>query len=743
MNAIRKKEIMGVLILFIVCIPFYIFAANTDSEAFSLLAGTGVLFAVFTLHIAYQNRKTQALLCKERDRLAKTLDCIPLPLFVVDENHCIKLINQSTLDLFQCKGTMVGQPCHKLNTCICHTPECSIEQMEHTGNGRSYYHKEGKSYMVSTAALDFEQPSDGKYIELIQDITEIVETQKALEEKTIELETMSENMIGGVLITTMSEGFPVIRCNQGYRDMIQKEEQQIIGQRALQWVAAEDVAELTKIINDQLACGNNVNIEHRLHGTNDSFLWVLLRGKRTVLRGQEVGVWILTDISGKKETERNLRVDEERYRIAMQSIEDIIIDYDMITHVMYHSSKAKDIYGVPELLEHMPQSILDNGTVLAESKNDYLDLFRQLEEGVKGCSGILKTRAADGRILWNRLTFTAIFDDEGKPVRAIGILQDISREKSVEFQYKREARYLEMSGKEGTSYYEVDVTHRRFLSGHENNIEADGQAKNDDLGDVLEQLMVQLVYEPDRELVRTQLNANMLTRDYEAGILHKSIEYRRCVNGEPLWVHCSIQLFFDEDTQSLHCVGCVRNINEMKQKELSLQQKAERDLLTGLYNKMTTELRMKAVTEAAAEAKIMGAFLLIDLDSFKNVNDKLGHAFGDAVLAEVAHELLALFQESDVVGRIGGDEFAVYINNLPNEKIAIQKAQQICHRFHCMYTGLKNDYKISGTIGIAMFPAHGKNFAELYQNADSAMYYAKAQGKDSYAVYSDALPTEH
>ncbi|MEG0513954.1 MAG: GGDEF domain-containing protein, partial [Clostridia bacterium] len=123
------------------------------------------------------------------------------------------------------------------------------------------------------------------------------------------------------------------------------------------------------------------------------------------------------------------------------------------------------------------------------------------------------------------------------------------------------------------------------------------------------------------------------------------------------------------------------------------------------------------------EAKSMGAFLLIDLDSFKNVNDKLGHAFGDAVLAEVAHELLALFQENDVVGRIGGDEFAVYINNLPNEKIAIQKAQQICHRFHCMYTGLKNDYKISGTIGIAMFPAHGKNFAELYQNADSAMYY--------------------
>ncbi|MEG1687512.1 MAG: PAS domain S-box protein, partial [Angelakisella sp.] len=590
----NKKKLLGGLLFLTLYLLLLVLAAQIAPEAVLLLLGVSALFTVVEVHTLHQNKIKRTILQQERDRLRQILNHIPLPLFLVTEQHCLNFVNTIALELFHCKGDVVGQPCHCLNTSICHTAECAIEKMEQTGNGRTYYDMDGKSYMVSTASLEKETDNNGKYIEIIQDITEVVEAQRSLEEKTLELETMSENLIGGVLITTMDEGFPVIRCNQSYRDMVQKPDEQILGQGAMQWVAAEDALKLTQKIRQQLAQGNSVNLEYHLHCQNNVVIWVSLRGKRAVLRGAEVGVWFLTDISSRKEAELALKIEEERYRIAMQSVEDIIIDYDMKTHIMYHSSKAKEIYGVPEIMKNMPQSILDSGTVLAESRKEYLDLFQQLAAGTAKCSCILRTRAADGRSLWNRLTFTAIFDNEGNTVRAIGILQDITKEKSVELQYKREARYLDLEGKEGTFYYEADMTHHCFISGHEPIVNSYCDQPIDDFDTVVELLTTHMVYEPDRDFVRRQTSWAAIMSGYDAGILRKSVEYRRSINGELTWASCSMQTFFDEETQSLHCVGCIRNINEMKEKEISLQQRAERDLLTGLYNKVTTEMLIQS-----------------------------------------------------------------------------------------------------------------------------------------------------
>ncbi|MEG1186130.1 MAG: diguanylate cyclase [Eubacterium sp.] len=735
MKAKMRKLFVGALLCFAISSVVYIFVKETEISVRLSVLAANLLFATLIIHATHQSRKVRKMLQVERDDLRMILDRIPLPLFIVDKERHLNFINTAALELFQCEEDILGKSCYCLNTCICDTLECAIDKMEKTGNRRTYYEANGRSYMVSTATLESNMSKSGKYIELIEDITEVVEAKKELEEKTIELETMSENILGGVLITTMDEGYPVIRCNAGYREMTGRSEKQTVGQRAMQWVMQEDAVRLNDEIKRQLADGNKVSVEHRLHMDSGTILWVSLQGKRTVLRGKEVGVWILTDISSAKEVELALRIDEERYRIAMQSIEDIVIDYDIKTHVMYHSSKAMEIYGVPEFVENMPQSILDNGTILEESRDVYLNLFRQLATNVKNCNCILKTRAKDGRILWNRLTFTAIFDDEGNTAHAIGILQDITREKSIELQHQRETRYLELSSKEGTFYYEADLTNKRFLMGHESIVQMYGKVPTDDFNTVIDLLLKYKIYEPDREIVRTYTKIETLTNAYNAGVLRTGMEYRRIIDGKPIWSECSMQCFIDPEDQNLHCVGCIRNINEMKIKELALQEKAERDLMTGLYNKVTTELLIKNLTDFAEKDEVSGAFMLIDLDNFKNVNDTLGHISGDEVISKASKGLLPLFRQGDIVGRIGGDEFVVYMNRIESEEIVVKKAHQICDMLHAIEITNDHAYKISGTIGIAMFPTHGKNFEELYKKADRALYYAKEQGKDKFIIF--------
>ncbi len=109
----------------------------------------------------------------------------------------------------------------------------------------------------------------------------------------------------------------------------------------------------------------------------------------------------------------------------------------------------------------------------------------------------------------------------------------------------------------------------------------------------------------------------------------------------------------------------------------------------------------------------MHAFLIVDIDNFKSVNDNLGHVFGDKVLFEVSKHLKPIFRKDDIVGRIGGDEFIVFLKIFI--LLRIPKAEKICDIFRNSYTENKKTYKISGTVGISFVPEHGTVFEELYK----------------------------
>lgn len=173
----------------------------------------------------------------------------------------------------------------------------------------------------------------------------------------------------------------------------------------------------------------------------------------------------------------------------------------------------------------------------------------------------------------------------------------------------------------------------------------------------------------------------------------------------------------------------------------SLSDEAHTDLLTGILNKRTFERRVEDALKKDWDSK-KKAVILIDLDNFKGVNDTLGHAYGDKVLANVGDILKRVFHVDDYLGRLGGDEFCVYLNisdiQQGNYMVHIEeKCGELAQEFRNNYTGENNNYKISASIGVAVFPMHGKNFAELYKCADKALYKSKHKGKDTFTIYDE------
>lgn len=173
-----------------------------------------------------------------------------------------------------------------------------------------------------------------------------------------------------------------------------------------------------------------------------------------------------------------------------------------------------------------------------------------------------------------------------------------------------------------------------------------------------------------------------------------------------------------------------------KRSQHSLMKKAQTDSLTGVLNKESTEVQISKWLDSR-ECEGIQALLMIDLDKFKQINDTYGHAIGDNVLKHTADLLKGIFRESDIIGRIGGDEFVILMKNVRQEIVVLQHMEEVCKKLNLLEIETLHRGKINCSIGAAYAPKHGQTFMELYTCADKALYQVKKNGRGGYIIYEE------
>jgi diguanylate cyclase (GGDEF)-like protein/PAS domain S-box-containing protein len=208
----------------------------------------------------------------------------------------------------------------------------------------------------------------------------------------------------------------------------------------------------------------------------------------------------------------------------------------------------------------------------------------------------------------------------------------------------------------------------------------------------------------------------------------------RSSDGTYIWCTLKCTLFCNSAGQPARLIVMFTDIDHKKKEALDLRRKAEHDLLTGLYNRFTAIAMVNAAIAHSTENE-RHALFVVDIDNFKKINDSLGHLSGDKVIAELARRIRALFRESDIVGRVGGDEFIIFMEHT-DPAAAVKKAQALNETIASVQSATSH---ISGSVGIAFFPADGKSYDELFRKADTAMYCAKRKGKNSFCIYCKGM----
>jgi len=382
-------------------------------------------------------------------------------------------------------------------------------------------------------------------------------------------------------------------------------------------------------------------------------------------------------------------------------------------------------YTTEEALGRKP-SLLSSG---AQDRHFYQTLWNTILSGAVW-RGEITNRRKDGNRYVEEMTITPVCSDKGEITHFIAIKVDITERKRAEEALREaEERYrlifeqnsmgISQSSVEGR-YLRVNPAFARML-GYNSPEEMIASVRPG-----------QLYVDDDcrREIAR-QLREHGMSESREFQLY--------CKDGSKIWIRGTVRAVRRADGGTLYYVGAAEDITARKTAEEQVEFLAYYDALTGLPNRTLFRDRLNKALASARRGGEKVALLYFDLDRFKTINDSLGHSVGDLVLKEVADRLTRSAREQDTVARLSGDEFVAVLTDIMGIGDAAVAADRILKAVtaDCIVQG--HLLNISCSLGISVFPDHGREPESLLKHADAAMYCAKDRGRNNFQFFTQEM----
>ncbi|MDO4960920.1 MAG: sensor domain-containing diguanylate cyclase [Eubacteriales bacterium] len=400
------------------------------------------------------------------------------------------------------------------------------------------------------------------------------------------------------------------------------------------------------------------------------------------------------------------------------------------------------------VIPHYPEILIQKG-IISDSGIDMVRNYTHMiyTAGIgEQYSFRLPFRTMDGEVIWLQFNGVTFRDENGEPDIAIGtyinvtsLYENAERGYSMEDMLSSEVekqKYIMMINGLTIDYSTVffyDLNNDTYTPFRSDEViskllqERISRALH--FTDVLSYYIENFVYEEDRDMMRLLIDPENI-RQYLKDTNYFNLNYRSERLGE--LVYCQLKIACGNSSSIDSVVLGIRNIDAEYRSHQTLVLESRTDALTGILNKkaMLADIHQALYNNTGREV----VFLFLDLDNFKQVNDKLGHAVGDQAIKDAANVISGIFRHSDIVGRFGGDEFCVFLPDIP-EGVALKRIRQCLEGLRHEYTDGTNTVRVTSSIGAVYAMNDGTLHTEdLMKTADKALYQAKESGKNQYKI---------
>ena len=445
-----------------------------------------------------------------------------------------------------------------------------------------------------------------------------------------------------------------------------------------------------------------------------------------------------------QKTVENQQIKEKEYllRLVTQHSDRVICYYD----IQERKSKMWDARickkcRLPRMCEMQSQSVLGSGSILPESIEEVRDMFRDIREG-KSDGGIkMRIKMPEGELRWFDFRYSVIQNQDGVPSVALISHKDITEQYEHEMAYLRYKQELENDVEKHLLFVESDLTADRVEKIGGRMLPHNEWMLKTSYSEFAENILTKKFIAENREEATVYFSVEKLLQSYARGERRLKCEWKlRFHDGTLHWVDGEIMLLSDPYNDHIRAFFRMQDITEEKKESMEIRKRSERDGMTGLFNRITAEEKVSRLID---ENERPGILLLLDLDDLKGINDTFGHDEGDRAIIGISTILKKHFRESDILGRLGGDEFLVYLPGAAdNQNAIIRSITSLLRKLSGVSIGTAGERRLHCSVGCAVQESDKDSYEKLFKQADTALYHVKRSGKNKFAFYLPEMEQE-
>jgi len=404
--------------------------------------------------------------------------------------------------------------------------------------------------------------------------------------------------------------------------------------------------------------------------------------------------------------------------------------YDHRYRAIYNDNKIGAFWDYGEILENVPYSLSETGLVHPDDKDTFNKMFEELRNGEPyvECVVRLKNKKGDQHYYQSHIAYTNVFDDKGNPVKAVGVLLSTAKVEEESNVPLLPGVYFRMV---------MNLNNRRVHELQTCFSKLRENVKDKDLPEI-RRAVAEFFKFPENEHTKIKQYVDELIK-YKKFLDGKEVQRVNFLYTNPdtkrkLWIAWELYTKIDADTGDVIGYNIIKDNDISYREELRLKQEAECDRMTGLLNHEQSVKIIKDFLEGEGK-KGTHVLMMVDIDDFKNVNDRYGHQKGDEVIINIAKRLKGIFKDTDIIGRYGGDEFIVLAKNFDNIDKVICKAKNIVSKLSYKVNSSADSLVVHCSVGAAIVRNQDMDSTELRHKADEELYKVKNSGKNGYSIY--------
>ena len=564
-------------------------------------------------------------------------------------------------------------------------------------------------------------------------------------EKGRELQFINENSTSGVFKAFLADRFEVTYANEGLYKIYgySKEELEEKFQEDPTFLVGEEEAKrIQQKMCQTIENGENqITLEYRIRKKDGTSGWVHADCNLTPQEdGSMIMIGIIMDITERHMLEQQLQHTEKIYQFVRNYTNLNVWEYDAIHHVI----RIQDIAGGGEqIYPDIPERSIQIGRIHPDSAEAFREIHTRIDRGEDTAVAVIRLLEQDGTYSWQRLTYISM-KEKGKVKGAVGITENITLQKEAEIRAFKQEKMREMLAKDTIYSAHINLTKNRlemvWSEAEELNMDA---LRNITYENVFERIINRIANEDDRKRFKEEFTLENMRKCASQNNFSREVEFRQTYkNGKIIWVNLSFRIIDSPTTGDKILFAYARNIDVVKRRELSLQKKAELDEITGLYNLTTTKLLIENILNDKINKTGESAFLLINVDNFRQVNQNGGFEAGDELLRQIGNNIRDHIPSFSVSGRINGDTFAVYFRSYQTKKMMRKDVRELMNVLCGSYVCGNRQYDITVSMGVICLGEEQATYDFIYQSAYNALDVAKRNGGNSLIFHNEIVDTE-